>query len=68
MKLYNFTFCDSQDDTETEVRCESFDAALQLFCSRFDVFFVVEKVEEGTTDDLGFPVIFIEGYSTLDKG
>lgn len=68
MKLTNFLFYDKSDDTETSVRCESFDTALILFCKSFDLFYIVESIAEGIPDEYGFPTVHIQGYSTLEKG
>ena len=63
MNLKSYLFYDSCDDTETEIVCEAFDTALTLYCQSFDVIFVVEKVEDGTRNDFGFPTVHITGTS-----
>lgn len=67
MNLKSYLFYDKTDDTETEVVCESIDTALLLFNRTFDVLFIIEKVEDGTHNDFGFPTVHISGYSTIDK-
>ena len=66
--LKSYLFYDEYDDTETELVCENFDTALMLFCQSYDVLFVVEKVEDGTFNDYGFPTVHITGTSFTDKG
>ena len=66
--LKNYLFYDKTDDTETEVTCESIDTALLLLNRKFDVIYVIEKVEDCCVNDyFGFPTVHISGYSMVDK-
>ena len=65
--LKSYLFYDELDDTETEVVCESIDTALLLLCQSFDVLFVIEKVEDGTHNDFGFPTVHVTGRSYKDE-
>ncbi|MBE6645020.1 MAG: hypothetical protein E7612_06555 [Ruminococcaceae bacterium] len=67
MNLKSYLFYDASDDTETEVVCEGIDTALLLLSRTFDVLYIIEKVEDGTANDFGFPTVHISGYSTIDK-
>ena len=67
MNLKSYLFYDKYDDTETEVVCESIDTALMLLCRNYDVLFVIEKVEDGTHNDFGFPTVHITGTSATDR-
>lgn len=68
MNLKSYLFYDEFDDTETEIVCENFDTALEIYCGVYDVIYVVEKVEDGTHNDFGFPTVHITGTSCKNEG
>lgn len=63
MELKCFRFIDYYDDTETDIVCETFDAAM-LYWSRYYTFFSVEQVILTNEFYNGIPVVEVIGCSS----
>ena len=62
MNLKNFRFIDHYDDTETDIVCETFDAAM-LYWAHYYTFFSVEEVNLTNEFYKGIPVVEVIGFS-----
>ena len=70
MDIIKFIFCDSRDETETDIFATNFDAAHHLFRDSFGSLFFIERIEKGIFDTSNkltgtFPVIKIYGYTEV---
>ena len=62
MNLKNFRFIDRYDETETDIVCETFDAAMLYWAHYYD-FFSVEEVNLTNEFYKGIPVVEVIGCS-----